>query len=128
MLSVRHLTYSEKLNYFHLRVHLTPSKALDRLSCPAVTVYLLWALEADPALWGSHPAVREAREGGGIQVCAFGFETIFMALKRQAARPGVCAIVFLLVVPARAAERRPTTVPYGQTPHPVRDRVRVSPA
>lgn len=106
-----------------------PWKRLPLTCNSAVTVYLLWPLEADPALRGTHPAVREARERGGVQVCSTGLEPVLIVPKRQAAGPGVCAVVVLLVIPARAAERRPPTVPYGESPHPaVRDRVRVSPA
>lgn len=82
-------------------------------------LYLLRPLEADPALRWSSPALWQTREGSCVQASVLVvFGSILIVLKGQAAWPRVRAVIFLLIVPVGAAERRPPTAPHGEPSHP----------
>lgn len=81
-------------------------------------LYLLWPLEADSALRRTLPAFRETRERNRLQASRLVFGSVLVALESQAARPGVSAVILLLVIPLGAVERWPTAAAYGQPPHP----------
>lgn len=77
-------------------------------------VYLLGALEADPALGGPH-AAGGAGQGHGVQAH---LQFWLLVLEGQAPGPRVAAVVLLLIIPGMAVdERRPTAAAHPQTPH-----------
>lgn len=77
-------------------------------------VYLLGALETDPALGGPQ-AAGGAGQGHCVQAhLQFGL----LVLERQAPGPRVAAVILLLVVPGMAVdERRPAAAAHPQTAH-----------
>lgn len=85
-----------------------------RVTNSLLIVYLLWALETDPALGGPQAAGR-AGQRHGVQAH---LQPGLLVLKSQAPGPRVAAVVLLLVIPGMAVdERRPTAASHPQTSH-----------
>lgn len=90
------------------------SPASGAISTLMLHVYLLWALETDPALGGPQ-AAGGAGQRHGVQAH---LQLGLLVLKRQAPGPRVAAVVLLLVIPGMAVdERRPTAAAHPQTSH-----------